>query len=74
METNEEKKCCETKKNNCVCHAMTGVFITLIGIAILLAVFGVISQKTAWLVAGIIVILIGLKTACSGMCKCCDKK
>ena len=74
METNEDKKCCETKKSNCVCHAMTGVLIALIGIAILLAVFDVITPKTAWMITGIILILVGLKTACSSMCKCCDKK
>jgi hypothetical protein len=73
METNEDKKCCETKKCNCVCHAITGVFIALIGIAILLAVFDVITPRTAWMIAGIVVVLIGLKTMCSGICKHCQK-
>lgn len=73
METSEEKKCCETKKCCCPCHVMGGVFIILIGVAILLGALAVISGKAEWITIAILVILIGLKKACAGRCKCCDK-
>ena len=47
METTEEKKCCENKKCCCPCHVMGGVFIILIGVAILLGALEVISIKAA---------------------------
>ena len=52
---------------------MGGVFIVLIGVAILLGELDVISWKAGWISISIIVILIGLKKVCGGMCKCCDK-
>jgi hypothetical protein len=73
METTEEKKCCENKKCCCPCHMMGGVFIILIGVAILLGALDVISGKAEWITIAILVILIGLKKTCAGMCKCCDK-
>jgi hypothetical protein len=71
METTEEKKCCENKKCGCFCHKMPGVLIVLIGVAILLGALDVISGKAEWIGISIIVILIGLKKICGGMCKCC---
>ena len=73
METSEEKKCCENGKPRCLCQKMGGVFIILIGIAILLRTLDVLSEKNMWISISIIVILIGLKKICGGMCKCCDK-
>ena len=73
METSEEKKCCENEKPRCLCQKMGGVFIVLIGFAILLGALDVISWKAEWISISIIVILIGLKKICGGMCKCCDK-
>jgi hypothetical protein len=52
---------------------MGGVFIILIGLAILLRELDILSEKTMWISISIIVILIGLKKMCGGMCKCCDK-
>ena len=73
METSEEKNCCENKKPCCLCEKMGGVFIVLIGVAILLGALDVLSEKTAMIGISIMVILIGLKKICGGMCKCCDK-
>ena len=67
METPENKKPC------CLCQKMGGVFIVLIGVAILLGALDVLSEKNALIGISIMVILIGLKKTCSGMCKCCDK-
>ena len=52
---------------------MGGVFIILIGVAILLGALDVLSEKTTLVSISIIIILIGLKKICGGMCKCCDK-
>jgi len=73
METSEEKNSCENKKPCCLCQKMGGVFIVLIGVAILLGALDVLSEKTAMIGIGIVVILIGLKKICGGACKCCDK-
>ena len=73
METSENKNSCEVKKSCCPCRVMSGVLIILIGVAILLGELDVLSEKTMWISISIIVILIGLKKACSDMCKCCDK-
>ena len=73
METSEEKKCSENEKPCCLCQKMGGVFIVLIGVAILLGALDVLSEKNAMIGISIMVILIGLKKTCSGMCKCCDK-
>ena len=73
METSEDKNICENKKPCCLCQKMGGVFIVLIGVAILLKEFDVLSEKNTWISISIILILIGLKKVCGGMCKCCDK-
>jgi hypothetical protein len=52
---------------------MGGVFIILIGALILLHTFDVFSGKILGIAIGVLVILIGLKKMCGGMCKCCDK-
>ena len=44
METSEEKSCCENKKPCCLCEKMGGVFIVLIGVAILLGALDVLSK------------------------------
>ncbi|MGA3163370.1 MAG: hypothetical protein ABSD77_04130 [Verrucomicrobiota bacterium] len=49
------------------------MFIILIGLAILLRELDMLSEKTTWISIAVLVILIGLKKACGGMCKCCDK-
>ena len=73
METSGDNKSCEVKKPCCLCEKMGGMLIILIGVAILLGELDVLSEKTMWISISIIVILIGLKKACSDMCKCCDK-
>lgn len=73
METTEEKKCCETKKCGCFCHKMPGVFVILIGVAILLRTLDVLASKPFWIIISILVILMGLKIMFRGVCKCCDK-
>ena len=74
METNDEKKCCETKKCACFCHKMPGVFLILIGLAGLLRVLTVLTHIPFWIVISILVILAGLKVMCGNLCKCCDKE
>jgi hypothetical protein len=73
METTEEKKCCENKTCRCPCHKMGGVFILLIGVAILLRELDVFTDKAMWITIAILVILVGLKKICCSGCKCCDK-
>jgi uncharacterized protein YqgC (DUF456 family) len=73
MEMTEEKKCCENKKCCCFCHKMPGVLIILIGVALLLGALDVLTPKVEWISIAVLVILIGLKKMCAGMCKCCDK-
>ena len=73
METPEDKKCCENKKCCCPCHKMPGIFIALIGIAMLLGTLETFSPKAEWISVSVLVILLGLQKTCSGMCKCCDK-
>ena len=73
METTEEKKCCETKKCGCFCHKVPGLLIALIGVAILLTQLGVCREKCGWSTVAVLIILLGLKKMCSGVCKCCDK-
>ncbi len=73
METTEEKKSCETRKCGCFCHKMTGVFVVLIGVALLLKAFDVLRADLVWMIIGIVVVLAGLQQILSGFCKCCDK-
>ena len=73
MEASEEKKCCETKKCACFCHAMPGVFIILLGVTGLLRALDVLAHKPFWIIISILVILAGLKVMCRSMCKCSDK-
>jgi uncharacterized protein YqgC (DUF456 family) len=68
-----EKKSCETQQCRCFCHKVPGILLVLIGVAILLGAFEVISSKLEWIAIGILVILLGLKKMCAGVCKCCDK-
>jgi len=73
METTDEKKCCETKKRCCFCRKMPGVFIILVGVAVLLRALDVLDHKTFWVSISILVIVGGLLAICRGSCKCCDK-
>jgi uncharacterized protein YqgC (DUF456 family) len=73
METTEEEKCCETKKCACFCHKMPGVFIILVGVAILLRALNVLGHTPFWITVSVIVILAGLQYMLAGMCKCCDR-
>lgn len=73
METPEEKNVVTPKKCGCPCHKVPGLFIVLIGVAILLSALGVVSGKTGGITVGVLVILFGLNKMCSGMCKCCSQ-
>lgn len=55
----------------CVCHKMPGLLIALIGVTFLLGHFGAISEDLVSVIWPVILILIGLKKACRGICKCC---
>ena len=65
METTEVKKCA------CFCHKMLGVFIALVGVCGLLAVFDVMNHRTAGIIVCVLVILAGLQTMLRGKCNCC---
>jgi uncharacterized protein YqgC (DUF456 family) len=73
METSEEKKSCETKKCGCFCHKMPGVFVVLVGVAVLLRALDVLQHTPFWITVAVLVILAGLQNIISGCCKCCDK-
>jgi hypothetical protein len=73
MEATEEKKCCETKKECCLCRKMPALLVILVGVTILLRALDVLGHKTFWITVSILVILAGLKMLCRGMCKCGDK-
>lgn len=69
METAQtsEKKC------TCPCHKVVGLFIALIGLTFLLGAFNVFSARVVEVTWPILLVLIGVKLAASGNCKCCDK-
>jgi hypothetical protein len=69
METSENKS---EGKCGCPCHKMFGVFIALVGVVGLLAVFGVFSHQAAAIAASVLLILAGLQTMFRGKCKCCN--
>ncbi len=52
---------------------MCGVFIILIGVAILLRALDVLSLKVEWISIAVLVMLFGLKKMFAGKCKCCDR-
>ena len=56
----------------CPCHKMNGILIALIGLTFLLGAFEVLSQKVVSITWPILLILLGLKNAGKGMCKCCE--
>ena len=72
METTEDKKSCETKKCCCPCHKMPGVFIVLVGVAVLLRALDVLGHKALWVSVAVIVILAGLQTMFRSKCNCCN--
>ena len=58
-------------KCSCPCHKMPGVFIVLIGLTFLLGALNVLSPRAVEITWPILLILLGLKKMCRGMCKCC---
>ena len=62
-----------TGKCSCPCHKMIGLFIALIGLTFLLGAFNVLSARVVEVTWPILLLLIGVKGAASGNCKCCDK-
>jgi len=74
METTEEKKVsvAETKKCACFCHKMPGVFVVLVGVAILLRALNVLGHTAFWVIASILIILAGMQTMGRSACKCCN--
>jgi hypothetical protein len=59
-------------KCGCLCHKMCGLFIVLIGLTFLLGALNVLSPRTVEITWPILLILLGLKKMCGGMCKCCS--
>jgi hypothetical protein len=73
METSEDKKCGETKKCGCFCHKMPGLFVVLVGVAVLLRALEILKHTPFWIIVAVLVILAGLQTMFAGACKCCNK-
>ncbi len=71
METTDEKKCCESGKCGCPCHKMPGVFLVLLGVAILLTGLEWVSLKAGMIASAVLVMLLGLQKIFAGACKCC---
>jgi len=61
-----ESKCC------CFCHKVPGALIALIGLTFLLGALNVLSPRVVEITWPILLILLGLKKMCGGMCKCCS--
>ncbi len=59
-------------KCGCPCHKVSGILIALIGLVFLLGALNVLSPHIVEITWPILVILIGLKKMCDGMCKCCS--
>lgn len=71
MEPTETKTGSEVKKCGCFCHKMPGLFILLVGVAILLRAVDVLGHTPFWIAVAVIVILAGLQTMLASACKCC---
>ncbi len=67
----EGSKDCASK---CKCHKVGPLLIVLIGVTFLLGALGYVSQETVAIVWPILLIVLGLKKMCGGMCKCCGDK
>jgi hypothetical protein len=65
MQTSESKCCC-------FCHKAPGLLIALIGLTFLLGAFNVLSPRAVEITWPILLILLGLKKMCGGVCKCCS--
>lgn len=61
----------EGKVCNCPHHKVVPGLVALIGLAFLLQALNVLSASFVALAWPILLILIGVKKMCSGMCKCC---
>ena len=70
--TTEQIKNPEGQKCACFCHKMPGVFVVLIGVAILLRALNVLGSTAFWVTVGVLVILAGLQSMSRGVCKCCN--
>ena len=51
---------------------MFGVFIALVGVVGLLAVFDVLTHRAAAIAGSVLLVLAGLQTVFRGKCKCCN--
>ena len=68
----EQTKSPEDRKCACFCHKMPGVFVVLIGVAILLRALSVLGSTAFWVTIAVLVILLGLQCMTRGVCKCCS--
>jgi hypothetical protein len=59
-------------KCSCPCHKVPGLLIASIGLVFLLGAFNVLSSRVVQITWPILLILLGLKKMCGGMCKCCS--
>ena len=66
----DESKGCPTQ---CKCHKVGPLLIVLIGVTFLLGALGYVSASMVAIVWPILLIILGLKKMCGGMCKCCAK-
>lgn len=61
------------KKCGCPCHKITGVFLVLFGVTILVNCFGGLGERAAWIVVGCLMVLYGLAKIGASCCRCCDR-
>jgi len=59
-------------KCGCPCHKAPGLLVALIGLVFLLGALNVLSPRAVEITWPILLILVGLKKMCGGMCKCCS--
>jgi len=64
----EGSKECASK---CKCHKVIPLIVVLIGVTFLLGNLGYVSAQTVGIVWPILLIVLGMKKMCVGMCKCC---
>lgn len=73
----QDSKTCASCGNGAPCkclhHKMVPLFITLIGLVLLLKVLGIVSAGFADISWPVLLILIGLQKMFGGMCGCCKR-